>query len=301
MEERHLRRSADERAALAQVIKMADRPHCFVTATVLTKNEASLIGRCLDSLRWVDEILVLDSGSSDATREIAAQRGASVHVQSWLGWVDQHRASVDLAKNDWILVVDADEIITPELANSILGAMRSSPDAKDGYVVERRDELFGKLMPNMRRRSKQNTFVRLFNRKRSNFRKDDLIHEGITCPGQYLPLDGTLLHWRNVTFTAQMFKDLENAELEAEQMARRGKRVGALQLILKPMARFGWCYVVKGAFLHGSVGLVYSLMIAHAEFLRNTRLWERQHTRPARDPPEDVWNPEMMPKPTGTK
>lgn len=280
---------------------MADRPRCLITATVLTKNEGALVGRCLDGLRWADEILVLDSGSTDATREIAAQRGAVVHEQSWLGWVDQHRASVELARNDWIFVVDADEIVTPELAESILAAMRSAPDARDGYVVERRDELFGKLMPNMRRRSKQSTFVRLFNRQHSNFRKDELIHEGISCPGRYLPLDGTLLHWRNVTFTAQMLKDLENAELEAEQMARQGKRVGPLQLIGKPLARFCWCYVVKRACLHGTVGLVYSLMIAHAEFLRSTRLWERQHTRPVRDPPEDVWNPAMMPKPTGSK
>ena len=280
---------------------MANRAHCFITATVLTKNEASLIGRCLDSLRWVDEVLVLDSGSSDATREIAAQRGASVHVQSWLGWVDQHRCSVELARNDWILVVDADEIVTPELATSVLEAMNSSPDARDGYAVERRDELFGKLMPNMRRRSKQNTFVRLFNRQHSNFRKDDLIHEGIAFPGRARSLDGTLLHWRNVTFTTQMLKDIENATLEAEQMARQGKQVTSLQLLLKPLARFGWCYLVKGAFRHGSVGLVYSLMIAHAEFLRNTKLWERQHTRPAQDPPEDLWNPAMMPKPTESR
>lgn len=280
---------------------MADFPRCPITATVLTKNEASLIGRCLDGPRWADEVLVLDSGSVDATREIAAQRGASVHVQPWLGWVDQHKASVELARNDWILVVDADEIVTPELARSILEAMQSAPDGKDGYVLERRDELFGKLMPNMRRHSKQNTFVRLFNRKHSNFRADDLIHKGVACPGRYLPLKGTLLHWRNVTFTTQMLKDLENAELEAEQMARRGKRVGALHLLFKPLARFGWCYIVKGAFLCGSVGLVYSLMIAHAEFLRSTRLWERQHTTPVQDPPEAVWNPTMMPKPMGSK
>ncbi len=278
-----------------------DRSRCPVTATVLTKNEASLIGRCLDSLHWADEVLVLDSGSTDATRNIAAQRGASVHVQAWLGWVGQHRAAVDLARNDWILVVDADEIVTPDLAGSILQAMRSSPDPRDGYVVERRDELFGKLMPNMRRRSKQNTFVRLFNRQNSNFRTDDLIHEAITCSGRHMPLGGTLLHWRNVTFTAQMLKDLENAELEAEQMARRNKRANAYHLVFRPLARFGWCYLVKRAWMHGSVGLVYSLMIAHAEFLRNARLWERLHTRPVRDPPEDVWNPALMPKPEGLK
>lgn len=279
---------------------MAARPRCLVTATVLTRNEASLIGRCLDGLRWADEVLVLDSGSTDMTREMAAQRGASVHVQNWLGWVDQHKASVALARNDWILVVDADELVTPELAHSILETMQSAPDPRDGYVVERRDELFGKLMPNMRRRSKQNNFVRLFNRQHSNFFADDLIHEVITCPGRYLPLKGTLLHWRNVTFTAQMLKDLENAELEAEQMARQGKRVNALHLVFKPLARFGWCYVVKRACLRGTVGLVYSLMIAHAEFLRNTRLWERQRTRPAMNPPEDVWNPALLPKPTGS-
>ena len=274
---------------------MIDQRRCDITVTVLTKNEASLIGRCLDGLKWADEVLVLDSGSTDATREIATQRGAIVHTQPWLGWVGQHKASIELAAHDWILVIDADEIVTPELANSILEAMSADPDPRDGYVVERRDELFGKLMPNMRRRSKQNTFVRLFNRQHSHFRSDDLIHEAIVCPGHYIPLAGVLLHWRNVTFMDQMLKDLENAELEAEQMATRHVRAGPLQLIVKPLARFGWCYLVKRAFLHGSVGLLYSLMIAHAEFLRTARLWERLHTQPVRDPPRNVWNPAEMP------
>ena len=276
---------------------MIERRRCPITVTVLTKNEAPLIDRCLNGLEWADEVLVLDSGSTDATREIAARRGAVVHTQSWLGWVGQHEASIDLAANDWILVVDADEIVTPELANSVLEAMSADPDPKDGYVVERRDELFGALMPNMRRRSKQNTFVRLFNRRHSRFRSDDLIHEAIVCPGRHVPLAGVLLHWRNVTFMSQMLKDLENAELEAEQMATRHARAGALHLIVKPLARFGWCYLVKRAFLHGSVGLMYSLMIAHAEFLRTARLWERLHTRPVRDPPSKVWNPADMPGP----
>ena len=274
-----------------------NQPRRAITATVLTCNEASLIARCVDALGWTDEVLVLDSGSTDATREIATRHGAIVHAQPWLGWVGQHKASVELATNDWILVVDADEIVTPELANSILAAMSADPDPKDGYVVERRDELFGELMPNMRRRSKQNTFVRLFNRRHSNFRSDDLIHETIVCPGRYLPLAGTLLHWRNVTFTKQMLKDLENAELEAEQMVTRHARVGALHLIARPLARFGWCYLVKRAYLHGPVGLMYSLMIAHAEFLRTARAWERLHTRPVRDPPPGVWNPAEMPAP----
>ena len=140
--------------------------------------------------------------------------------------------------------------------------------------------------------------MRLFNRRHSRFRSDDLIHEEVICPGRYVPLAGVLLHWRNVTFMGQMLKDLENAKLEAEQMATRHARAGVLHLIIKPLARFGWCYLIKRAFLHGSVGLMYALLIAHADVLRTARLWGRPQTRPARDPLPSVRIPADMPEPS---
>lgn len=269
---------------------------CPITVTILTKNEEALIARCIRALSWADEVIVLDSGSTDATRQLAASEGAVVHEQEWLGWVGQRQRAIALAQHDWIFMVEADEMPAPELASGVMAAMAANPDPADGYVVDRRDELFGKLLPNMKRKALRRDFIRLFNRTRSHYRPQDIIHETVFCSGRRILLPGVLLHWRNVGFMEAMTKDIENAELEAETMARAGKRVGPLRLLAAPVARFGWCYIVKGAWRVGMVGLLYSMMRAHADFLRHARLWERQHTQPALDPPESVWSLADMPR-----
>src|SRR3954447_23349753 len=147
---------------LHRAAKMAAAPITFV---ILTKNEEAFIERCLASVAWADEALVLDSGSTDRTREIARSLGASVYEQPWLGWVPQRQAGIALARNDWVLILEADEIVSDELRDGICAVMASSPEPRDGYVVDRRDEFFGQLFPNMRRAALRRTFVRLFNRK----------------------------------------------------------------------------------------------------------------------------------------
>jgi (heptosyl)LPS beta-1,4-glucosyltransferase len=255
---------------------MAETP---VTVTILTKNEEAIIGRCIDSVAWADEVLVLDSGSTDRTIEIASEKGATIHHQSWLGWTPQHQRAIALARNDWVLVIDADEIVTAELARSIRSAMSNNPDPADGYAVDRRDELFGKFLPNMRRRSMLASFIRLFNRTRSGYDPDLLIHESIIAPGRSTLLNGLLLHWRSVTFAEQMRKDVDIAKLEADALAAKGVRVGCRQILIMPLLRFLWCYIRMGAFRVGTVGLIYSMMRGHSEFLRWVTLWERQQVR----------------------
>jgi glycosyltransferase involved in cell wall biosynthesis len=266
-----------------------------LTVTVLTRNESAIIARCLSSVRWADEIIVLDSHSTDDTVEIARRHGARVHLQNWLGWVPQHQRAIELASHDWILVLDADEIVTPELANSILATLRSNPDERDGYVIDRRDELFGRMLPNMRRASKRLSFVRLFNRRSSHYDPRETIHETIVCPGQMHLLEGILLHWRNVKFTEQAHKYVDNARLEADVLQARGVDVGFHHLLFRPLLRFLWCYVWCGGYRVGMVGLMQALMRANSEYLRYATLWERQHAKPALHPPPTVWKSSDMP------
>jgi (heptosyl)LPS beta-1,4-glucosyltransferase len=266
-----------------------------ITVTVLTKNEEALIQRCISSVTWADEVLILDCGSNDRTRELARASGATVYEQPWLGWVRQRQRALELARHDWILVLEADEIVTPELARSIIRAMAASPRAEDGYVVDRRDELFGTLLPNMKRPALRRSFVRLLNRTRSHYDPVAPIHETVLCPGRAIPLEGLLLHWRGVTFIDQMHKDIENAVLEAKLLADKGVRVRSWRLLLSPVMRFAWCYVCRGAWRLGATGLVYSLMRAHTEFLRHGVLWEQQNTTPSPHPGRSVWDPHAMP------
>jgi len=262
---------------------------CPITVVILTKNEEAFITRCIASVAWAEEVLVLDSGSTDRTREIAAELGASVYEQAWLGWQPQRQLGIARARNDWVMVLDADEIVTPELRDGIVAAMSARPDPRDGYVVDRRDEFFGKLFPNMKRASLRRSFVRLFNRQHSHYAPEDLIHERVVYPGRNIALPGILLHWRSFTIPDQLGRYVSNSALEAEMMQSAGVRVGPLRLLMMPVLRFLWCYVYCGGFRLGTAGLVHAMMNANAEFTRHAVLWERQSVERRLHPPETVW------------
>jgi glycosyltransferase involved in cell wall biosynthesis len=261
-----------------------------VSVVILTKNEERFIARAIASVWWADEVLILDSGSTDRTVELATSMGAIVHHQDWLGWRIQHEAAASLATHDWIFSIDADEIVLTELSESVVAAMSSNPDPRNGYVVERRDEFLGTLMPNMRRRSKRKAFVRLYNRQFGRYDPELDIHEQIRCPGRLIPLGGALLHWRNYTLDQQAHTLNNNAGIEARMILKSGRH-GGLRLIFKPFARFFWLYVLCGNWRLGIKGYVWSLLHAGAEFLRQAKAWELETIRPAIDPANDVWQP----------
>jgi glycosyltransferase involved in cell wall biosynthesis len=263
-----------------------------ISVIVLTKNEEAFIERCLGSVSWADEVLVLDSGSTDRTRDLARSLGASVYEQEWLGWIPQHAKAVSLARNDWIFAVDADEIVSPELAASIVAATQGSMNPRDAYVVDRRDEFCGVLLPNMRRRKKRNTFVRLFHREHSYYDPAMVIHEEVRFKGKAVPLYGQLIHWRGLTVAQIQHQHLNNAPLEAEMLNRRGAGAGPLQVVLRPVLRVLWCYVWCGGFRLGMRGLVNALGRGAAEFYRYATLWEMRSVTHTRHPPAHIYQRE---------
>ena len=272
-----------------------------ISVVILAKNEELLIARCIASVSWADEVLVLDSGSTDSTREIARELGANVYEQPWLGWVPQRQAGIARARNDWVLVLESDEIVTSELRDGMLTAMARKPNPRDGYVVDRRDEFFGKLFPNMKRPKLRQSFVRLFNRQQSRYAPDDLIHERVCCPGRNIPLPGVLLHWRAFTVADQMGRYVSNSALEADMMERNGTRVGPARLLFMPVLRFLWCYIYCCGFRLGIAGLVHAIMNANAEFTRHAVLWERQCVQRRLHPPEWLWRmPSQQLSPRGS-
>lgn len=261
-----------------------------VSVLVLTRDEAGFIERLMASVAWADEILVLDSESADDTRERARRAGATVHVQPWLGWVEQKRRGAALARHDWILSLDADEIVTDALGRSIQDALAARPDPRDGFVVERREEFLGRLMPDARRRSKRDGFVRLFNRRHGDWDPALIVHEEIVCPGRLHKLDGALLHWRNYAIGRQLETLGRNAELEAAMIEARGGGL-LFGMTLKPVLRFAWLYLRSGWWRMGRRGFVFAGLHAFAEFLRHAEAWERRSVPPQRDPPPATWSP----------
>ena len=257
-----------------------------LTIAILTKNEELLIERAIRSCSWADEVLVLDSGSTDKTCEIAQSMGARVEHQPWLGWRGQHQRAVELATHDWVMKIDADEIITNALARSIENALSANPDPRDGFALDRAEEFMGEFIPNSRRQSQRLSFVRVFNRKHSCWDPDVLIHERVKVAGKTHMLEGQLLHWRNPTFKRMVDTYNSNAEVEAKMLVRDSPAgPSVLKIVFKPIARFGWVYFIRGGWRAGMRGYLYAATRAMAEYLSLAKAWELSNAKPRLNPP----------------
>lgn len=273
---------------MSQVLPFPERV-TRISAVILTRNEEALIERCLTSVRdLVDEIIVIDSCSTDRTQAIATQCGARVVEQEWLGWIRQRALGIELAKHDWVLILEADEIVTPCLARSIREVAKGPMHPDNGYSIDRRDDFLGALLPRMRRRSKRLNYVRLFNRTRSAYDPTLIVHDEVRIPGRAIPLEGALIHWRGFTIAEQVKGYANYAPLEATVLEGRGVRVSVITLIVRPFLRFGWCYVICGGFRLGARGLAHALMVATSEYLRFATTWERQQAPPTLHPPREI-------------
>ena len=256
---------------------------------ILTRNEEPFITRCIQSARFADEVVVVDCGSTDATCALAERGGAKVIHQDWLGWSAQRNRGAEAAAHDWVMVIEADEVVTAELEASLERVLSGPMDPRDGYTVDRRGDFLGVLLPNDTRRLKQRNFVRLYNRRHSRYDTEQLVHEEVRVPGRTIALEGILLHWRGQTFgeIASVFN--RYAATEAEMLDRAGVRATQGRIIGRTIARFLWVYLWKGAFRAGMRGLIYALLKANSETLKYGKLWERQHIpRPTIHPPSSL-------------
>jgi (heptosyl)LPS beta-1,4-glucosyltransferase len=260
-----------------------------LTVTIVTKNEEQFIERCINSASWADEVLVLDSGSSDRTPEIATSLGANVYEQEWLGHPAQRNKAASLAENDWIFSMDADEIVTPELARAIQETMNGPIDERDGYAVNRRGDIYGLLLPNTSNRRRRRNFVRLYNRRYSGFDPTIRIHEEVRYPGKSILLRGLLLQWRGLMINDKIETFNRNATIEAQILTEKGRRASVHDIFLRPILRFLWNYVAKRVARLGTTGLIYSLLEATYEFIRYAKLWEMQNAARTPHPPAHVY------------
>lgn len=256
-----------------------------VTATIITLDEADNIRAACESVAWADEILLIDSGSTDKTREIAADSGARVLINPWPGFSKQKQFAIDQAKHDWIFSLDADERLSPELRAAIEKLFaRDDRDLADGYRVARRAFYMdrwirgGGWYPDYQ--------LRLFKRTRGRWR-DRVIHESVVMDEgtRIETLRGDLLHYsmRDPEHHRQMIEQ-RYAPLGAEQMLREGKRTSALQSSIAGPAAFIRSFILKGGFRDGRAGLTIARMAAYHASLKHSMLRERQD----RDRPRDL-------------
>jgi glycosyltransferase involved in cell wall biosynthesis len=245
-----------------------------LSVVVTARDEQRLILRCLSSLCFADDVLVLDSGSSDATVALARGWGARVEHQPWLGFARQKNRGAELATPDWVLTVDADEIVSERLAHAIRATLDADPDPRDGFLVDRRGDFLGHKLPQGQRRSRWRAL--LYNRRHSRWDESVEIHERVVVPGRLRALDGELLHWNECSLDELLTIWNHNATVEAAAMRTAGRGTSAVKVVGLPVLRFLWLYAVRGEWRMGGHGLVHAALKASSDFMRLAKLWELQ-------------------------
>jgi glycosyltransferase involved in cell wall biosynthesis len=223
-----------------------------LSAVIITKNAAAQLEGCLDSVVFADEILVVDSGSTDGTAELAARRGARVLHQEWLGYGAQKQWSVECAAHDWVLCVDADERVSDLLREHIVAELQSPRGFV--YSMPRCNRFLGRWLKHGE--GYPDWSVRLFHRGRARWR-DDAVHEKVVTEAQVIRLDGDLLHDSAETLEKYLDKQNRYTSLQAASMRAAGRRASVLHLLISPLLRFVKFYLLRLGFLDGTPGLVH--------------------------------------------
>ena len=230
-----------------------------ISACIITFNEADRIEDCLRSLAFCDEILVVDSHSTDATREYAARCGARVIERDWPGYRSQKEFAVQAARHDWVLCVDADERITPVLRAAIERRALSGFASAAGFLVCRITEYFGRYLRHGN--AYPDRLIRLFDRRHGGFRGYE-VHENTWVDGPVVPLEGHLEHCAYRSLADQIARLERYSDLMAAEMQRHGKRAHLVRLFVNPWWRFVRGYLLRLGFLDGWRGLVFHLVEA---------------------------------------
>jgi glycosyltransferase involved in cell wall biosynthesis len=245
-----------------------------LSVVVITRNEEANLPRCLDAVRWADEIIVVDSHSSDTTVEIAIEHGARVIDHNWSGFGPAKQVGVDAASGPWILSVDADEEVTPELAAEIQSHIASS-DAAVGYYIPRRTNFLGRWIGHCG--WYPDYVLRLFRKEKGRF-DGAVIHERVVVDGSTERLKHDLLHYCYPDMESYLAKSNKYTTIGAEQAFASGKRTGLFDLTLRPAVSFFSHYLVRQGFRDGLEGLMISALSASAVFVKYAKLRKLSNT-----------------------
>ena len=257
----------------------------LLSAIIPTFNEEETIEDCLASVAFADEVLVVDSFSTDRTIDIARARGARV-VQREYGYSAQQKNwAIPQARHEWVLLVDADERVSPELQGEIQQLLARGPEA-DGYWIRRANHFLGKRIRFCGWGSDK--VIRLFRRDVSRY-QDRQVHAEIDLAGP-LPMLRHPLEHHTFRSWSQYWRKLDlYSEWGARQMFLEGRRTHGLAIFWRPLGRFIRMYLLKLGFLEGTHGIVLSMLGAFTVYLKHARLWEMQRAartaRPAAETP----------------
>ncbi len=239
-----------------------------ISAVIITKNEERNIARCLHAIRWVDEIIIVDSQSTDRTVEIARSYGAKIHSPEWMGYGPTKQYGVEQAEGDWILSLDADEVVSPELAAEIRDVCASDTPCA-GYRVPRLTGFLGSWIYHSQ--WYPDYVVRLFRRGKGRF-SDSAVHEHVELEGALGSLKNTLLHYSYPDLKTFHAKGDRYAELSAREMYDRGRNAGRLAVWFRAIGTFYRHFILRGGFLDGWEGWYIAMLSSRRNFQKYSTL-----------------------------
>lgn len=242
-----------------------------VSVYVIAYNEEAKIRECLESVKWADEVVVADSFSADRTAAIAREYTDKVLQVKFEGFGKLRNDVIKQLSNDWVLSVDSDERVTPELKDEILALLEKGPDA-DAYLVPRKSHFMGKWIrhcgwyPDFRQ-------PQFFDRRRMRY-TEQMVHETYELDGKLSRLRGHVLQYPFLDLNQFFWKMDRYSTLRAGEMNAQGRRFRVSDVIAHPAAMFFRMYVAKAGFLDGAGGLALSMLYAYYTAIKYIKLWE---------------------------
>ena len=240
-----------------------------LSVVVICFNEEAILGECLSAVQWADEIVVLDSFSTDRTLEIARSYTPRVFQHAWQGYARQKARALTYASHPWVLSLDADEIVSPELAREIQSLLAREP-AFAGYRVPRMAFYLGRFL---RHCWYPDVKIRLFQKERGCWSEHE-VHETLLLDGPAGQLKHPLLHYSFPSIQDHLGTIQQYTTLGAESLAKAGRSFSAFRLLGSPLFMFPQHYVGKRGFLDGIPGLIASVLSAFHEFVKYAKLYE---------------------------
>jgi len=242
-----------------------------LSVVIITKNEEKNISRCLESVSWADEIVVADSGSIDRTKSICSEFDCQIFDVEWQGFGKTKQQAVSFASHDWILSLDADEVLTPYLQTEIKALLSSQPQYH-GFRIKRNS--FYEGQPIRFCGWDKDYTLRLFNRKKGGFNSKP-VHEFVEVQGKIGKLNSPMLHYTYPDKASHYQKMKFYAELGANALLAQGKKTNLMTAYLRALAKWIKMYILRLGFLDGKAGFLLCLRSAWGVYFKYRLLWEK--------------------------